>query len=321
MNIDINSLHQDVGLKYNHEVILGKENVSEFISQKISEFSGLILKSIENSQMQYGYNSQKKPIKIGYDGDLLQRIVLVTKPLEYQRYKAIISYDGHLYNGFQIQKDQLTIQGELTRVISSVNGYESLVQGCSRTDTGVHANNFVIHFDSKRDISSSKWLELLNYQLPKDILVKSITEVHPLFHSRYDVSSKRYIYKIKLNERNPFNINYEWNVSKLDLDVLKDNLSQLIGTHDFLSFTKGKPNSSIRTIYNAYYEKNEDEINIIFEGNGFLRYMIRIIVFALYNISNHKIDKSIKEIIANRSRIYTKDLAPASGLYLDQVKY
>lgn len=321
MNIDINQLSQDVGLKFNDNVILGKQKVAEYIIDNQEKFANLDLEPIEESQMLYGFNSNQNPIKIGYEEGLIQRIIIITEPINYTRYKAEISYDGHQYNGFQIQDNQKTIQGELTKIISKINGYETLVQGSSRTDTGVHANNFVIHYDSLRKITQKKWLELLNHQLPNDILVRSLFKTHPIFHSRYDVYKKRYIYKIKLNDIDPFRINYEWNCRDLNVDIMQKNIGQLIGTHDFTSFCKGKPKDPIRTIYEAKIKQDGDYIELIFEGNGFLRYMIRIIVNALVLQASNKLNISIEDIIKEKSRLHTKNLAPASGLYLDKIFY
>ncbi|MCK5731839.1 MAG: tRNA pseudouridine(38-40) synthase TruA [Tenericutes bacterium] len=321
MNIDINILDDNVGLKYNQEVILGKEKVAEFIRGNNNLFIDYDIKKIGDSKMYYGYNQYLNPVKIGYKDDLIQKIIILTEPANYTRYKAMLTFDGHLYSGFQIQKDQKTIQGELTKVVSNVNGYESLVQGASRTDAGVHANNYVIHFDSIRDIGDSKWLTLLNHQLPRDIQVKSVEKTHPIFHSRYDVLMKRYIYKIKLRGSSPFNINYEWQCKNIDLDIMKNNLNQLVGTHNYRSFCKGMANSYERTIYKAEAILVDDSLTLVFEGNGFLRYMIRIIVNALYLQSTGQLDVDISNIIKEKSRKHTKDLAPAAGLYLDQIIY
>ncbi len=321
MNIDINKLHKDVGLKYNDSVFLGVKNVKKFIETNYHLFENIELKSLGNSSMIYGYNSYGNPVKLGFDDFYIRRIVLMSEPISYKRYKANLAYDGHNYFGFQIQKNQGSIQGELSKIISNVNSYETLVQGASRTDAGVHANNIVVHFDTDKDLDSKKWLEILNHQLPNDILVKSVEETHPLFHSRYDVNMKRYIYKLRLNKADPFRVNYEWNVKNIDINLLKANIKQMIGTHDFTSFCKGNPDTPIRTIYETKILETETGIDLIFVGNGFLRYMIRLIVFALIQISTNKLDIEIKDILEERSRLHTKHMAPASGLYLDKITY
>jgi len=321
MVINFKLLHQDVGLKLDEKVFLGKNDVEKALLKYAKLFEDVDVSTIDNSHMFYGYNSLGNPLKLDFESDCIKRIILFTKPDTRQRYKCVISYDGHNYNGFQIQKDQTTIQGELTRVISAVNGFHTLVQGASRTDAGVHALNYVFHFDSDKPLTKAKWLEYLNYQLPNDILVKSVEEIHPLFHSRYDVYKKRYIYKILLNKRNPFRINYEWYIKELNTDTLLENLKQLIGTHDFTSFCKGQPDSTVRTIYKTDLNKTDNELTLVFEGNGFLRYMIRILVYALVQISTGNSDLNIQEIIKEKSREHTKNLAPACGLYLEEITY
>lgn len=321
MNIDIKNLHDKVGLKFDENIILGLSDVKAFIKEHFEQFEQIDVKPYHDSKMLYGYNQFGYPIKIGFNDGMISRIILISKPSNQKRFMASLAYDGHLYSGFQIQKDQKTIQGELSKIISNVNGYDTLVQGCSRTDTGVHANNYVIHFDTIRDLDSDSWKDVLNHQLPEDILVKTLEEVHPIFHSRYDVYKKRYIYKLKLDDRNPFRVYYEWNVKNIDVEVLNENLKMLIGTHNFLSFCKGQPSLPERTIYRAEALQFDNEIQLIFEGNGFLRYMIRIIVFALVQIATKQLDVTIADIIREKSRNYTKNLAPASGLYLDQVWY
>ena len=321
MVFDIKNLHNDVGLKLDELVILGKTDVECLIKERQELFEGIEVEPINNSHMLYGYNKLGNPIKLGFEGKMINKIIVSTKASKGIRYKGCISYDGHNYNGFQIQRDQPTIQGELTRVISTVNGEITLVQGASRTDAGVHALNYVFHFNTDKPLTKERWLEYLNYQLPKDIYVLSLEQVHPLFHSRYDVYKKRYMYKINTKERNPLRINYEWFTQNINTDILEDNLKQLMGIHDFQSFCKGTHDSTIRTIYKAELIKNDNELTLVFEGNGFLRYMIRIVVYALIKIAKGELDQTITEIIKVKSRKYTKDLAPASGLYLEEITY
>ncbi|MBI9008927.1 MAG: tRNA pseudouridine(38-40) synthase TruA [Tenericutes bacterium] len=321
MVFDIKTLHNEVGLKLDDLVVYGIDSVKKVIEENQELFEDLLLSLDDNSHMIYGYNKLGNPVKLGFEDELVNRIILMTTLEDSKRFKAIISYDGHRYSGFQIQKDQITIQGELTKVIAFINGADTLIQGASRTDAGVHALNYVFHFNSDKPLTEEKWLNYLNTQLPKDIIVKSVKEVHPLFHTRYDVYKKRYIYKMVVNEINPFRINYEWFIKELNIEILEENLKQLVGTHDFKSFCKGDPDSTIRTIFNAELIQKQNELTLVFEGNGFLRYMIRIIVFALVQISNGNLELSISDIIKEKSREHTKNLAPAAGLYLEEITY
>lgn len=321
MNVLDLKLHKDIGLKLDETVYFGRKNVENIIKQHPFLFEDIDALSIDNSQMKYGFNKTGNPVKMGFEANMLKRIVISTMPINQKRFVANVSYDGHRYSGFQIQKSHLTIQGELSRIISNVNDTETLVQGASRTDAGVHALDYVFHFDTDKDLSADRWFSYLKHQLPDDISIKSIKERHPLFHSRYDVYKKRYIYKIRLGEKNPFRINYEWAIDNLDIEVLKENLKQINGTHDFTSFCKGNPESKMRTIYHTEMINQGNELILVFEGNGFLRYMIRIIVYALVSISQKSLDSSISELLKEKSRTNTKKLAPACGLYLEKITY
>ncbi len=321
MKLDVNLLHPEVALKLDDSVYLNKTDVLKAMTDYRELFNNIHVNVIDGSSMYYGYNDLNHPIKLSYEDGLIKRIVIITENIDYKRFVGLISYDGHNYSGFQIQDHQPTIQGELTNVLRTIDHEGNIVQGASRTDTGVHALNYYFHFDTKLPIHSTKWFDIFNNHLPKDIKIKKLKEIHPLFHSRYDVIKKTYIYKIKLNESDPFKVNYEWFVKELNVDVLNKNIKQLIGTHDFKSFCKGEPDHTIRTIFDTSVIINGNELTLEFTGNGFLRYMIRIIVKALVNISTGLLDLEISDIIKEKSRLHTKDLAPAGGLYLEEIYY
>ncbi|HPJ23321.1 MAG TPA: tRNA pseudouridine(38-40) synthase TruA [Bacillota bacterium] len=321
IDITYDMLAMDVGLKLDEVVAIGPGNVKSIMDKHPDIFRGWDVSPIDGSAILYGYNQLGNPVKLGFCGERIQRMIVFTKPKETTRYKGYLAYDGHRYSGFQIQNDQRTIQGELTEIISDINGENTLVQGCSRTDSGVHASNFVFHFESNRLLTTTRWKELLNYRLPHDIFVKGLEITHPLFHSRYDVLKKKYIYRIKLGDRDPLKINYEWPVKDIDIGLMEKNLKQVIGTHNFLSFCKGEPEDPVRTIFSADMHVEGDQITLFFEGDGFLRYMIRIIVFALVEISRKKIRYTMADLIDQKSRKHTKHMAPAGGLYLTEITY
>lgn len=64
------------------------------------------------------------------------------------RYKAIISYDGHDFAGFQRQPHARSVQEEIEKTLTKINrGKPVIVHGAGRTDSGVHALGQVIHFN------------------------------------------------------------------------------------------------------------------------------------------------------------------------------
>jgi tRNA pseudouridine38-40 synthase len=317
----LDNLDPSVALKVDDLILLNREEVKKYLELNSSLIEKIKFTDHATYHMDYGYNQFNNPVKIAYHEGKIQRIIIKTKDYSLKRLKLIVSYDGSNYHGFQIQEKEKTIQGELSNLISEVNNKEILVQGSSRTDAGVHAINQVIHFDDSSNLSPDEWVKFLNHRLPKDIFVKDIEITHPLFHSRYDVFEKEYLYQIKLGDFNPFLLRYTWEVEYLDFIRLDNQLKKIIGTFDFSSFAKGLKGDNTRTIYDAGYKLDDDILKIYIRGNGFLRYMVRLIINHVINFAIRKTDIDILDIIKEKSRTHTKDLAPAAGLYLNKINY
>jgi tRNA pseudouridine38-40 synthase len=162
---------------------------------------------------------------------------------------------------------------------------------------------------------------ILNTYLPDSIYIKSTEEVDCTFHSRYDVKEKEYMYKINTIQYDPIQRNYEWFVPNLDIEKLNMDLQEIVGTHDFTSFTKTTTKSTIRTIHNVSIKVENNYLYIHIKGSGFMRYMVRNIVGVLVAINKGKLKYSIKELIEKKDVNTLNDKAPASGLYLYNVKY
>ena len=146
--------------------------------------------------------------------------------------------------------------------------------------------------------------------------------MHPTFHSRYDSYSKEYEYKLNVGEYDPIQRNYEWNVSGINIDILKTELKSIIGTHDFTSFTKTKEDKNmIRTIFNVEVIEQGDYLYISIVGNGFLHYMVRYIVGTVVEIAKGNVVDSLQNFIEYKNSSEVKWKAPSSGLYLKEVIY
>lgn len=316
-----NSLSDDVGLKIDSVVLFNKEVVLEYITSHQELFQEIALQKPMKESTFYGYNQFGYPFKIGYNEFKIKSIVMLKQIFLPKRVKMIIAYDGTFLSGFQIQKNARSVLGEFTKVISEINDCETKISGASRTDAGVHAMNQVIHFDTSRNFTKEKWQYIVNKRLPKDIHIINTEFVHPLFHSRYDVLKKEYRYILSKKEYNPLRRNFEWCVDGIDFVILKNNLEDLIGTHDFASFCTGEKDSKVRTIYEAYFIDSKDQIELVFVGNGFLHHMIRLIVFQLVKLAKKESDFSIKFLLAQKSRQHTTKLAFAGGLYLSNIIY
>ena len=314
-------LSDKAAIKIDELLIFDHQEMIEYLEKNQIFFTDLVLEYSPSKHTAYGYNSFGHLIKISFINGLVQKIVLVKdKPLK-KRIKMVIAYDGSQFHGFQYQSKQRSIQGELSHVINPMIGENELIQGASRTDSFVHAKGQVIHFDTDLDISPSHWKTILNHQLPKDIYIKDVFVVHPLFHSRYDVFKKKYIYKIHLGEYDPLLANYYHFDQNLDIELMKRELKVLEGTHDFTSFSKSVVDDPIRTIYKTDIVINNNVLTIEIIGNGFLRYMVRIIVEYLLKIGKNQTSISMKEVLDSKSRKHTMALASPQALYLDYIEY
>ncbi|MDL0165684.1 tRNA pseudouridine synthase A, partial [Clostridioides difficile] len=156
--------------------------------------------------------------------------------------------------------------------------------------------------------------------------VKTVEEVDERFHSRYNVKSKTYMYKIDNNKyHNPFIRKYATHVSKkLDLDRMRKASEYLVGEHDFTSFasSKSKKKSNVREIYSINIKEDDNVIEIYVEGNGFLYNMVRIIVGALIDVGlKRRAPQDIKYMLESKDRCQSSDTAPAKGLCLWKVTY
>lgn len=242
------------------------------------------------------------------------------------KYLMTFSYNGTYYNGYQIQKNDNTIQKIIQEKLTKINSNKKVtISASGRTDKGVHALNQKAHFILDKNIDTDKLKNSLNKLLPDDIYVKDIIKVDEDFHARFDVIKKEYIYKINLGEYNPIEKDYIFQYNKnLDINNIKKATKYLIGTHNFKGFTKvdEEKETYIRTIYDIELSLENDILILKFTGNGFLRYMVRNIVGTLINIGENKFNPEyIKEIIDTEDRKKAGIKAPACGLYLSNVYY
>lgn len=243
-----------------------------------------------------------------------------------KRYLFRISFNGFLYCGWQIQKNGISVQKVVQDAISKVVGAKIDIVSCSRTDSGVHANNFYFHADLDIKIDLKQLRFAVNNCLPLDVVVKEILIVDMTFHARYSVKKKIYIYKIlNSNIKNPFLKGLVLNYNrKIDLKKIKKAAKFFIGEKDFSSFcgSKCKLENKVRTIYSLDVFLKGEILILKIVGNGFLYNMIRIIVGTLLEISEGKIDIfELENIIEQKNRSLAGRTEKACGLYLDDVIY
>ncbi len=164
-------------------------------------------------------------------------------------WKAILTYDGTPYNGWQVQPNLPTVQGTLTQAIRRVTGETLLPQGSGRTDTGVHALGQVVTFSLTVPIPAANLHHALNRALPSSIRVLSVEAVPPDFHARHSALRKTYEYRILPGNRicSPMLAPFVWACPyELDLHTLQQAAPHILGTHDFTSFAAADPDLTTR---------------------------------------------------------------------------
>ncbi|NHM33407.1 tRNA pseudouridine(38-40) synthase TruA [Neobacillus terrae] len=244
-----------------------------------------------------------------------------------QRYKCLVSYDGTGFEGYQIQPNGRTVQGELERVLNKLHkGGPVKVSGSGRTDAGVHAKGQVIHFDSALSIPEEKWGMALNSLLPKDLTILKVEKADPEFHARFNAVGKEYRYQLLLSKsRSPFLRNYAYHYPyPLNLEAMEEGFNYLRGTHDFTSFCSAKTEvtDKIRTIREIDYFIKDNLLVLRFAGNGFLYNMVRILTGTLLEVgAGERKPEELAEILKGKDRRLAGKTAPPHGLYLWKVFY
>ena len=236
-----------------------------------------------------------------------------------------LSYLGTNYSGWQLQPNVPTIQGAMQNAVKKILCKELTVHGCSRTDAGVHAMEYVCSVFDAPSFDAKKIPLALNTYLPCDISVSSAVSVPEDFHPRFSALKKEYIYKIYNSRiRDPFSVDRAY-MYKRPLDEIKcrEIASQFVGTFDFASFMAAGSTvtDTVRTIYSfdAWREGNEVFFKVC--GDGFLYNMVRIMVGTIINSCEGKITQSIGDIISAKDRTLAGQTMPACGLYLNKVFY
>ena len=246
-----------------------------------------------------------------------------------------ISFLGTNYCGYQIQPNGITVQQRLNEASKALFGYDCDIVGCSRTDSGVHANCFCATVSKKGEPSLDTSVPVdkipvaMSNLLPNDISVFAAKAVDDSFHARYDVKYKEYVYRIwNRTERDPFNYDRSYHYPRYiddeTLDKMNRAAERFVGTHDFSAYMKADTDvtSAVRTVYDARVVRNGNMIEFKVSADGFLYNMVRIFVGTLIAVAENKISPNeIDEITLSKDRKNAGMTAPPHGLFLNKVVY
>jgi tRNA pseudouridine38-40 synthase len=245
--------------------------------------------------------------------------------------KLILVYDGSEFAGWQVQPDDVTIQGTLASAIGRITGENVLPQGSGRTDAGVHALAQVATFATESSVPTANFVKAINDILPPAVRVLEVEEAPADFHARKSARGKTYRYRIFRGAIcPPFLARYVWHYPYPLNEQAMIRAAQFVeGEHDFTSFAavdpeRGRdvPVSNVRQIFSSHWERQADEFVYTVTGSGFLHHMVRNLVGTFILVGKGTLQpEDITRILEARKRSAAGATAPAGGLYLVKVEY
>jgi len=241
------------------------------------------------------------------------------------RVKITLSYDGSRFAGFQIQKETKDTVAQKIEDSFKSAGIENRFVASGRTDKGVHATGQVLHIDLPSfwtDLDKLK--NILNRSLLPHIYIKKIEKVQDTFHARFDAKKRVYRYIVSTQKPSVFLTPYITYINRdIDFMSIKNSIKEFEGRYDFEYFKKNGSDTKnfVRSIYRADCYMYKDFYVFYFEGDGFLRSQIRMMVDFLFKISEGKLSKNELKLQLQKKKVFSTSLAPPQGLYLSKIKY
>jgi tRNA pseudouridine38-40 synthase len=240
------------------------------------------------------------------------------------RYKILIEYDGTNYSGWQKQSNSNTIEEEIESALAQILRQPVDIIGQGRTDSGVHAEGQVAHFDFSEDLDRDRLLFALLGVLPHDIAVWNMEQVDEDFHARFDAISRRYRYQIALRPTPLFRSTAEMVLDELDLEAIQKCARKIRGTHNFKSFAKTDDEDPDPTCEVTRSEFSQESPLLIYhiEANRFVHHMVRRLVGTMIQVGQGK--RSVEEftdMLENPTAEKSGHGAAAKGLILEKVRY
>lgn len=252
------------------------------------------------------------------------------------RYRAVVSYFGKNYVGWQRQLNGLSVQEVLEKALTAVFGVPMQATASGRTDAGVHAEGQVVHFDADTSIPPEKIPFAVNTELPRDVSMLSCEPVDDSFNARFSAKRKTYCYKIYVSRhRKPMlEANHAHIVYALDVNAMRECAAVIEGEHDFKGFEASGSviKNTVRTVYKIDIvatvraerdgKLSDGELEIYVTGNGFLYNMVRIIAGTLVYVGAGKMTREdVEKVLESGDRTLAGKTLPPEGLTLVSVEY
>ena len=242
-----------------------------------------------------------------------------------QRYAVELAYRGTAYSGWQRQPNALSVAETLDTALSTVLGESIQLVGCGRTDAGVHATDYVAHFDLEKELPP-RLLGRLNRFLPADIALRKFVRMPQDFHARFDATGREYVYRISLS-KDPFRpdtVSWLPALGTLDRGVMEEAASLLLQYDSFATFCKTNSDAFTMRCHlrHSYWTFGEDEWVYRIGANRFLRGMVRLIVGMCLQVGEGKLTVGqVSAALDSQRRLPRPLSAPPEGLFLSAVHY
>ncbi len=241
--------------------------------------------------------------------------------VELSNYKLHLKYCGDAFFGFRKSEGTLTVESCLEDAFEKIFGHKVAIQGASRTDKGVHADEQVINFFLNKQVDTHLLLKSLKCHLPGGIEALELQQAEANFHPTLSCKKKRYRYQFSLNTPLPYHYLID---EPIDIELMHKAAQMLVGTHNFFSFTcrRHKYTDFIRTLYTVDVQQNNATLYLFIEGNHFLYKMVRNLSDALLKCGSKKLSLTQLETLLKEPSIsFLIDPLPASNLFLEKVFY
>lgn len=237
-----------------------------------------------------------------------------------------IEYDGRAFCGWQFQDHSPSVQEVVEKALSKVADHFVRVVCAGRTDSGVHATEQIIHFDTEVKREAHQWVKGANANLPQSVTILWAAEVSDEFHARFKAFRRAYRYVIFSRKVRPSYLNHlvTWDYREFNEQRMQQAANHLIGEHDFSSYRAlgCQAHSPVRTLYQFNVSRHGQYIYLDIEANAFLHHMVRNMAGVLMTIAaGEKEPHWAKEVLQLKDRTLSGITAPPDGLYLVRVDY
>ena len=237
-----------------------------------------------------------------------------------------VEYDGSPFFGWQSQPDRHTVQDALQAALSQIAGHPIPVVAAGRTDTGVHALEQVVHFDTDAERPLSAWVRGVNALLPDSIVVRWAHAVPDEFHARFSAQGRSYRYLlINRPMRSAIHAGkVGWFHVPLDVAAMQDAARYLLGEHDFSAFRAAEcqAKSPIKQLSQLDISREGEMLIFDLSANAFLHHMVRNIVGCLVYVGKGKYSPAwMDDVLKSRERRIAAPTFAPDGLYLRRISY